>query len=381
MDFGHRLDFTDTALKNIRQDGLYRSLRYSKVFKQYITIDGHRLINLSSNDYLGIPTTTIKSEQSQSSSRLISGNDSTYEGLESALAEHKSQQSSLVFPTGYMANIGVIQAIAQKGDLIASDELNHASIIDACRLSGAEVVVYAHNNIDNLYMLLKDRMESQKTGNSFIVTEGVFSMDGDYSNMPGIVDVASKTGAITVVDDAHGDFVAGRDGRGVPDMFGVSNKVDVYTSSLSKALGAFGGYVASDYRIIQLCINRSRSFIYTSALPGFMAGYALERFQSDRETRRITLVERTKQMVNGLTEIGYDIRSHSHIIPVVVGDEKVAVDMSKLLFKKGIFVQPIRYPTVPKKQARLRVSITAWLTEADIKESLKAFKVAFEEFF
>lgn len=376
MDSGHRLDFADAALRRIRQDGLYRKLRYGAVKNQHITIDGQKLVNLCSNDYLGIPATPVRSGQCQSSSRLVSGNDPVYEELEDALAGHKSQQASLVFPTGYMANTGVIQAVAQKGDLIMSDELNHASIIEACRLSGARVAVYGHNDMDCLEKGLREKAEKR-----FIVTEGIFSMDGDYSDMPRIAEIAARTEAITIVDDAHGDFVAGQDGRGVPDMFGVAGKTDIYVSSLSKALGSFGGYVASDERIIRLCVNRSRPFIYTSAMPAFMARHALDRFLSDREARRRVLAGNARKMADGLKKIGYDIRSQTHIIPVVVGDEGTAVEMGEFLLKRGVFVQPIRYPTVPKGRARLRVSVTAWLTDADIEESLGAFEAAYERFF
>ena len=376
MDSGHRLDFADAALRRIRQDGLYRRLRHGTVQNQHITIDGQRLINLCSNDYLGIPATPLRSGQCQSSSRLVSGNDPVYGELEDALAGHKSQQASLVFPTGYMANTGVIPAVAQKGDLILSDELNHASIIEACRLSGARVAVYGHNDMDGLARGLEEKAE-----NKFIVTEGIFSMDGDYSDMPRITDIAAKTGAVTIVDDAHGDFVAGRDGRGVPDMFGVAGRTDIYVSSLSKALGSFGGYVASDERITRLCVNRSKPFIYTSAMPAFMARHALDRLLSDREARRRELACNVRQMADGLKRIGYDIRSQTHIIPVVIGGEDEAVRMGQFLLERGVFVQPIRYPTVPKGQARLRVSVTAWLTEADIDESLGAFEAAYGQFF
>lgn len=376
MDSGHRLDFADAALRRIRQDRLYRRLQRGAVNGPHITIDGQRLVNLCSNDYLGIPATPVRTGQCQSSSRLVSGNDSAHDDLEAALAGHKSQQAGLVFPTGYMANTGVIQAVAQKGDLIMSDELNHSSIIDACRLSGARVVVYGHNDMGGL-----ERGLGRNAENRFIVTEGIFSMDGDYSDMPHITDIAARTGAIMIVDDAHGDFVAGRDGRGVPHMFGVADKTDIYISSLSKALGSFGGYVASDERIIQLCVNRSRPFIYTSAMPAFIAEHALERFLSDREARRQTLLGNTKMMADGLRSIGYDIQSQTHIIPVVVGREEDAVEMGKFLFKKGVFVQPIRYPTVPKGRARLRISVTAWLTGADINESLEAFEGAYGRFF
>ena len=375
MVLKHNLDFINSELQKIRKDDLYRKLRYGKSKGQHITINGKKLINLCSNDYLGIPVSGISTTQLQSSSRLVSGNDQSYKKLEKILARHKSQENSLVYPTGYMANIGVVSTIAGKGDLILSDELNHASIIEACRLSNAKVSIYKHNDVSDLKKKLK-----QKAKNKFVITEGIFSMDGDFSSLKELTEITEKTNAITIIDDAHGDFVVGKDGKGTPDYCKVGKKIDVYISSLSKGLGSFGGYVASKNNVVDLCINKSKSFIYTSALPSILVEYSLKRFNSDREKQRKKLQKNTKQLTNGLKQIGYNIKSKSHIIPIIIGNEKNTIDFGKFLFNNGIFAQPIRYPTVAKNQARIRVSVTAWLSEKNIEFALSIFEKSAKKF-
>jgi glycine C-acetyltransferase len=366
-----KLNFVDLELKQIKQNNLYRKLRYSRSNQGNIIINGKKLLNLCSNDYLGIPTTKIKIKQIQSSSRLVSGNDESYKILEEKLAKHKSHQTSLIYPTGYMANLGSITAITKKGDLILSDELNHASIIESCKLADAKISIYKHNDIEDLNKKLK-----QKGKNKFVITEGVFSMDGDFSKLKEITEISEKANAITILDDAHGDFVVGADGRGTPNYFNVTKKIDLYISSLSKGLGSFGGYVSSQNNVIDLCINKSKSFIYTSALPSFLIEYSLKRFESNREIQRKKLKDNTILLSKGLKQIGYQIDSKTHIIPIIIGKEKTAMNFGEFLFKKGIFVQPIRYPTVPKNKARLRISVTAWLSRKDINTALAIFEQA-----
>ena len=351
-------------------------MRYGIAKGSKITINGKELLNLCSNDYLGMPTTKIQIKQLQSSSRLVSGNDESYKKLEDALAKHKSHQSSLIYPTGYMANLGTISAIAKKGDLILSDELNHASIIESCKLTDAKVSIYKHNNMEDL-----DRKLKQNGKNKFVITEGIFSMDGDLSSLKQITEIAEKAKAITIVDDAHGDFVIGKDGKGTPDYFKVAKKIDVYISSLSKGLGSFGGYITSQRNVVDLCINKSKSFIYTSALPSFLVEYSFKRFQSNREEQKKKLEKNTKQLTDGLKEIGYEINSHSQIIPIIIGNEKKAMEFGKFLFDNGVYAQPIRYPTVPKNKARLRISVTAWLSGTDIEKSLVTFEKAYRKFY
>lgn len=372
----HKLNFIDLELDQVKQKNLYRKLRYGKVQGSHITINNKKLLNLSSNDYLGIPIRKNQIKQLQSSSRSVSGNDESYKKLETKLAKHKSQQNSLIFPTGYMTNLGVISSIAKKGDIIFSDELNHASIIESCKLSDANISVYKHNDMEDLQIKLK-----QKGKNKFVITEGVFSMDGDLSHLKQITEIAEKSEAITIVDDAHGDFVIGKDGKGTPNYFKVSKKIDLYISSLSKGLGSFGGYVASQNNVIDLCINKSKSFIYTSALPSFLIEHTLQRFESNREKQKKKLETNTKQLSKGLKEIGFNIKSKSHIIPIIVGNEKESMKLGEFLNTNGIFVQPIRYPTVPKNQARLRISVTAWLSSEEIEKSLSIFEKTFKRFF
>ena len=376
MALKHKLNFIDIELEDFKKNNLYRKLRHEIVKGSKITIDNKKLINLCSNDYLGIPPSKIQTKQLQSSSRLVSGNDETYKKLEKTLAKHKSYQNSLIYPTGYMANLGAISAIVKKGDIILSDELNHASIIESCKLTDAKISIYKHNDMEDLNKKIK-----QKGKNKFIITEGIFSMDGDLSLLKQITEISNKTNAITIVDDAHGDFVIGKDGKGTPNYFNVTKKIDLYISSLSKGLGSFGGYVASHNNVIDLCINKSKSFIYTSALPSFLVEYSLKRIQSNREEKRRKLNKNTKQLVKGLKQIGYKVNSETHIIPIIIGDEKKAMEFGKFLMNNGVFAQPIRYPTVPKNQARLRISVTAWLSGAEITKTLEIFDKAYRKFY
>ncbi len=370
-----KLNFVNIKLKSIKQENLYRELREGIVKGPFITINKKKLLNLCSNDYLGLPVTKLAIKQIQSSSRLVSGNDSSFKILETKLAKHKSQEQGLVFPTGYMANLGSITSIIQKGDLILSDERNHASIIEGCRLSGAKISVYKHNDIEDLNQKLRSK-EKRK----FIITEGIFSMDGDFANLKQIVEIAQKNNAITILDDAHGDFVIGNDGKGTPNHFGVSKKIDLYISSLSKGLGSFGGYIASQKNVIDLCINRSKSFIYTSALPSFLVEFSLKRFESNRKKQQEKLWKNVRHLITGLRQLGYQINSETHIIPIIIGSEKNALTFGKFLFYKGIYAQPIRYPTVKRNKARIRISVSAWLSKNQIDDAIDVFKAAGKKF-
>jgi glycine C-acetyltransferase len=371
-----KLKFVNHLLREIKKENLHRQLRYGHINESHITIGTKKLINLCSNDYLGLQVKKNQINQLQSSSRLVSGNDISFRKLEKKLAEHKSQRASLVFPTGYMANLGVISALVGKKDLILSDELNHASIIDACNLTGARVQIYKHNNAEDLAKKINTHDKIRK----FVITEGVFSMDGDFAKLKQMTEITEKNNAILILDDAHGDFAVGDDGKGTANLFGVDKKIDAYVSSLSKALGSFGGYVAAQDSVIDLCINRSKSFIYTSALPSFLVKLSLNRLEQNREIRQKTLKKNTVLLSSGLKEIGYDIRSPTHIIPIIVGNEKKTLDFGKYLFECGIFAQPIRYPTVPKNSARIRVSVTAWISRKQIEYTLSIFEKAGKKF-
>ncbi len=371
----HKLEYINSELKNIRKSNLYRKMYDSKITGAYISINSKILINLCSNDYLGITQPKLSNKQNQSSSRLVSGNDNSFRILEEKLAKHKSQQNSLIFPTGYMANIGVIPSIIGKNDLVLSDKLNHASLIEACKLSNAKLSIFKHNDMNDLTHKIK-----RKAKRKFIITEGIFSMDGDFSDLNVISEISEKNNGIIILDDAHGDFVVGNDGKGTANYFNVSKKIDVYISSLSKGLGSFGGYVSSKKKIIELCINRSKPFIYTSALPRIVIDDAIKRFESDREKNRKKLWKNVKKFSIGLKKIGFNTNSNSHIFPIIIGKEKTAIEFGEYLFKNGIFAQPIRYPTVSRNHARIRISITARLTDNHITKSLLILENAKRKF-
>ena len=370
-----KLNFVAEQLEKIKKDDLYRQLRSGKVSGPYITINKKRLVNLCSNDYLGMPASKLSAEQMQSSSRLVSGNDVVFNLLERKLAKHKSQQNALIFTTGYMANIGAITALIQKNDQILSDEYNHASIIEACRLTNAKISVYKHNDMNDLKLKI-----SKKFKRRFIISEGIFSMDGDFANLKEITKIAEQKNAITILDDAHGDFTVGNDGKGSAEHFGVSKKIDLYISSLSKGLGSFGGYITASNSIIELCTNKAKSFIYTSALPAVLVEHSIQRFNSNREKYRKKLSNNIQYLSLGLKKLGYNITSETHIIPIIIGNEKTALEFGSYLYKNGIFAQPIRFPTVPKNKARIRISVTAWLSKKHIETALSVFDSAGKKF-
>ena len=365
----------EKKLSGIKKNNLLRNLQDSHVEKQFIKQNGRKLLNFSSNDYLGIKSGKIKHTQFQSSSRLVSGNDASFSLLEKKLAKHKSQEQAIIFPTGYMANLGMITSIATKHDTIFSDELNHASIVEACKLSGSKIKIFKHNNIGDL-----ERKVQKTKGKKILITEGVFSMDGDWSKLNEICQVSEKHGMITVLDDAHGDFVLGKDGKGTANFFDVEKKIDLYVSSLSKGLGSFGGYVCGRKKLIDLCINTSKTFIYTSALPSSINQYSLNRFNSKREIYREKLWEKINLFHKRLEEIELHTTSTSQIIPIIIGNEKKAMEFSKFLRINGIFAQAIRYPTVKKDQARIRISITGWLSNKEIEYSIQILEKAKRKF-
>ena len=365
----------ERKLSEIKKNNLLRTLQDSRIEKQYIKINKKKLLNFSSNDYLGIKPSKIKYSQFQSSSRLVSGNDESFTILEKKLSEHKSQEKTIIYPTGYMANLGVVSALAGKQDTIFSDELNHASIVEACKLSGSKTKIFKHNDMDDLEKKIK-----KVKGRKFLVTEGIFSMDGDWSKLNEITEIAEKKGLITILDDAHGDFVLGKDGRGTGEFFNVQKRIDVYISSLSKGLGSFGGYASGRKDLIDLCINTSKTFIYTSALPSSINQYSLKRFNSNRELYRKRLWKKINQFHNRLNEIGFSTTSTSQIIPIIIGSEKKAVEFSRFLMSKGIFAQAIRYPTVKKNQARIRISISGWLSEKEIELTMHILEKAKRKF-
>lgn len=370
--------FVHMKLEEIKRKNLYRTLKKISLVKgMVIEVDGRRAINFSSNDYLGLSQhpAVLKaakgkmSQVSQCSSRLLSGSSSDIHALEDKLAEHRNVSSALVYPTGYMANIGLLTTLADRDSIIYSDELNHSSIIDGCRLSGASIKVFRHNDISNLRgTIFADRHLMSKR--KIIVTEGVFSMNGNIAKLYEICKIAKDSNAVTVLDDAHGDFILGhtKEHSGTADLLGVSHLIDVHVSSLSKALGSFGGYVATSHYVRELLINSSKQFIYTSAIPSHLCRAAMAAISVTTEgLRQKRLSKNINYFMEGLKRLGVATGQFaSPIIPIMIGNEVVSNQIARRLLKMGIFVQAIRYPTVRRGRAQLRLSITSEHTIEDL---------------
>jgi len=368
-------------LDSLEKSDLYRHLKTVVARGPTAIVDGKRTIHLCSNDYLGLSqnkhiinkTIQALQEVSQCSSRLIAGNHPKIMELEGLLADHRRTESALVYPSGYSANLGAVTAVADKGSTIFSDELNHASIIDACRLSGATIKVFLHNDADNLHKLMH-----QAKGRKILITEGIFSMDGDTAKLPEICKIAKENDAITIVDDAHGDFVYGPGFSGIPAKLGTD--VDIHVSSMSKGLGCFGGYVAATEPVRELLINTSRQFIYTSALPGHLCSAAIAAIPlAKKGNLQKKLYKNISYFTSAMKRLGFvlgGLSSSNQIIPVVIGKEKLAVEFSKELLKQGVFAQAIRYPTVSKGSARLRVSLTAMHAKKNLDTAIGGFEKA-----
>lgn len=353
-----------------------------EVYGARALVNGKERIHLCSNDYLGLSTNPLVLQEarfslrhmSQCSSRLVAGNAPKLLELEEQIAKHRDTESSLLYPNGYMANLGVITTLANKGTTIISDELNHASIIDACKLSHATIKVFRHNDLEDLQIQLRST-----SGDKIVITEGVFSMDGDFSELVQICCLAKDHNAMMIVDDAHGDFIFGSPGSysGVPAYFDVKKMIDVSVSSLSKGLGCFGGYVAGSMLVRELLMNKSRPFIYTSALPEHLSAAALVAIPlAEKGNLQLKLFRNVEFLKKKLTDQGFSINKNtSQIIPVMIGDEKLALDISKELLADGVFVQPIRYPTVGKGKARLRLTVTAMHTKDDLLVAADSFEI------
>lgn len=370
-----KYDHINDQLYEYREKNIYREPLTSEIKGNTFYLGNKKVINLCSNDYLGLSqNNTVLSkirdsliQVSPCSSRLVSGNNINIIKLERILAIHRSSENALVYPTGYMANLGVITAISSSEHTIFSDSLNHSSIIDACRLAKSNnIMIFEHNNPDHLEKLLKNSKAKK-----IIVTEGIFSMDGDMARLDLLSELAKKHDSILIVDDAHSDFVFGNFGNygGIPEHFGVENDVDIHISSLSKGLGCFGGYVASSNLIRDLLINKSRQFIYTSAIPEHLCVAAITAVSILKKNKNIQkkFFIRIKWFINQLNQLGFNIgTTSSHIIPIIIGDEKVTFNFSKELFKKGIFIQAIRYPTVSLGKARVRISLNMSIQQSHL---------------
>jgi len=371
--------------------GLYRDLkRIVGPIDTTVAIDGKEVILLSSNNYLGIATHPKLKEAAvsalreygtgASSSRLISGNMEIHEELEKKTAKFKGCQSAIVFPTGYMANIGVITSLASKGDLILSDELNHASIIDGCRLSGAEIRVYPHKNIEKLKEILSQGKASSSKGSykrMLIVTDGVFSMDGDITPLPEILGVAREEDALVIVDDAHATGVLGTNGKGTAEHFGLKDENLIQMGTFSKALGSMGGYIAGPEIVIEYLRNKARSFIYSTALPPSLCASSIAAIEiiENEPWIRTRLWRNITRFRRGLTNLGYNtMESQTQIIPILIGDTSLTMKFATAIFQKGVYAPGIRPPTVPEGKSRIRTSLMASHTDEQIDRVLAVFE-------
>ena len=384
MDAGRELQ---EEIVSIKRADLYRKLRAVTGDQgPLLVIGGREVVNFSSNNYLGLANHPKLAAAAKGAidrygcgagaSRLISGNMALHEELEQRLAEFKGTEAALVFNSGFQANAGILPALAGEGDAIFSDALNHASIIDGCRLSRAKTCVFRHSDVGHLESLLK---QAEQCRRKLIVTESIFSMDGDQAPLTDMVEVAERFGAWVMVDEAHATGLFGARGGGVVAQLGLGDRVLVQMGTLGKALGAFGAYVAGSRALCDVLINRCRSFIFSTALPPAvmaMAIAALDLAQSEPE-RREALWKNCRSMMTGLRSLGYRLgESASPILPLFVGEADPCMRLSERLFERGVFAQGIRPPTVPQGTSRLRITLMATHTPAHIERALDVFKEA-----
>lgn len=382
----HDLNFITDRLNELKEQGVYRKLAVLQgPSGPRSLINGKEVINLSSNNYLGLANNprmkkaaleaTEKWGVGAGAVRTIIGNMSIHEELERKLAEFKHVEAVLVFQAGFTANAGAIPAVVDKGDIIISDELNHASIIDGCRLSRADVIRYRHSDMDDLERVINDVKDAYNT--KLIITDGVFSMDGDIAKLPEIVELAEKYDCLTYVDDAHASGVLGKSGRGSADHFDLHGRVDIQIGTLSKAIGVVGGYVAGNKNLIEWLNHRGRPFLFSTAAPPAVAAACLEAINILSESSELTdrLWENARYLKNGLKKLGFNTgKSETPITPVITGDDRKAISLSSRLFEEGVFAQSIVFPTVPKDGARVRTIVTAAHTKQDLDEAIGAFE-------
>jgi 8-amino-7-oxononanoate synthase len=361
-------------LEELAGRGLLRSLRsVDGPQGPKVLVEGREVLLLCSNNYLGLAAHPAVIEAARrgaerygfgsGGSRLISGSMTSHRRLEERLADFKGAERALLFNSGYAANTGILQALFGADDLIFSDRLNHASIIDGCRLSRARTVVYPHGDLEALETLLAEERPSRR-GRWLIVTDGVFSMDGDLAPLPGLVALKKRYGALLMVDDAHGTGVLGATGRGTAELLGCLEEIDLHMGTLGKALGGFGAFLAGPAPIVDLLINRARSFIYSTSLPPMAADAATAALDivssGEGSALRASLDRNRRRFVGRLREGGLAVPDHfSPIVPIMIGDPGPTMAASEGLLNQGVFVQGIRPPTVPPGSCRLRATLMA----------------------
>jgi glycine C-acetyltransferase len=379
------LAYLDDELNTLRGQGLYRPLRVlDREQAAHTSVDHRSVVNLSSNNYLGLTThPTLRTRAREAldafgvgtgSVRTIAGTMAIHVELERRLAAFKLTESAVVFQSGFTANAGTVSSLLGRDDVIVSDELNHASIIDGARLSRATIKVFPHRDVDAARQIVAALPRHQRT---LIITDGVFSMDGDLGALPALCALADEYGCIMMVDDAHASGVFGRAGRGTVDHFGMHGRVDVQVGTLSKALGALGGYVAGTSSLIEFLHRRARPFLFSTSHPPSVAATciaAIEVLETEPQWME-RLWSNTRFFKAGLEALGFDIGiSESPITPVIVGDGARAMTLSDKLFEAGVFAQGIGFPTVAKDRARVRTIVTATHTEGELQFALDAFK-------
>ena len=378
------LDYLATELESLKQQGLYRRLRILEDEQQArTTFDGRQVVNLSSNNYLGLTThpklreaaldATRRLGVGSGSVRTIAGTMDIHMELERRLAAFKNTEAVVVFQSGFAANAGTVAAVLTKDDVVVSDELNHASIIDGCRLSRATIKVFSHKDVDAARRVLSGLPASQR---KLLITDGVFSMDGDLGALPELCALAEEFGCIMMVDDAHASGVFGKNGRGTIDHFGMHGRVDLQVGTLSKAIGVLGGYVAGSRTLIEFLYHRARPFLFSTSHPPAVAAACIAAVDVLEEEPQIIdrLWENTRFFKSGLEALGFNTGlSQSPITPVIVGDGALAMRFSDRLFDNGVFAQGIGFPTVPEGKARVRTIVTATHTREELQFALDTF--------
>jgi 8-amino-7-oxononanoate synthase len=380
-----KIDFIEKELQSLKERDRYRQIRWIEEGPSpWVRMNGGKVLLLCSNNYLGLANDPRLKEKmlraieawgcGSGGSRSISGSLAIHRLLEERLARFHGREDALLFNSGYSANLSLLTALIGEGDVIYSDELNHASIVDGCRLSKASIQIYRHLDMEHLESLLKENQEKRR---KLIVTDGIFSMDGDEAPLPQMIQLAKRYDALTMVDEAHAIGVFGSMGRGTLEYFQLSQEVDILMGTFGKALGCFGAYMAGKKSLIEFLINTGRVFLYTTALPPSVCACVLGGLDllDEEPERRERLWRNVRYLRGGLNQLGFDtMKSQTHIIPVLVGEPKVTMEMDRRLLEGKVFVQGIRPPTVPEGKCRLRVTVMATHTQEDIDFALEKFE-------
>lgn len=382
----HELNYLKEKIQQLKEDGVYRKLPVlNGANEAECMMNGKKIINLSSNNYLGFANhPRIKKAATDAvekygvgagAVRTIVGNMDIHEELETILADFKREEAAFVYQSGFNCNAGTIQAITEDGDLIISDELNHASIIDGSRLSKAKKTIFKHSDMNDLERVVKENRDKYR--NILIITDGVFSMDGDIAKLPELVEIAEKYGCMTYVDDAHGSGVLGESGRGTVDHFHLHGRVDFCIGTLSKAIGVIGGYVAGSNTMYEWLNHRARPVLFSTALPPAAIGAITEAVKMLKESTEYTdrLWDNAKYWKEKIGKLGFNTgHSETPITPVIIGEEAKTMEFSKKLLENGVFVSGIVFPTVPKGTGRVRCMVTAGHTKEQLDRAAEVFE-------